>query len=111
MKNKLLPCPFCGSENIVMDCNSYGDVEDHFALCNNLDCIAEGPTRPTEEAAITAWNTRTDAKHLSQLMDLLAIIHRDGGHYVAEHGLEKAQQDAIKIIYELRETMYENNQD
>lgn len=33
-------------------------------------------------------------KHL--LCRLLAIIHGDGGHYAAEHGLEKATDDATK---------------
>ena len=32
------------------------------------------------------------------LNDLLAIIHRDGGHYQAEHGYEKAVRDAINVI-------------
>ena len=32
------------------------------------------------------------------LNELLAIIHRDGGHYVQEHGIEKAVEGAIKII-------------
>ena len=32
------------------------------------------------------------------LRNLLAIIHRDGGHYTSEHGLEKATEDAIIII-------------
>ena len=37
-----------------------------------------------------------DYEHL--LNELLAIIHRDGGHYVQEHGIEKAVEDAINII-------------
>ena len=32
------------------------------------------------------------------LLNLLAVIHRDGGHYVNDHGLKKAIEDAIKII-------------
>jgi hypothetical protein len=31
------------------------------------------------------------------LLNLLAVIHRDGGHYVAEHGLKKAVKDALKL--------------
>lgn len=30
----------------------------------------------------------------SQLRDVLAIIHRDGGHYTADHGLGKSIEDA-----------------
>ena len=31
---------------------------------------------------------------LSQLRDLLAIVHRDGGHYTEEHGLKKSVEEA-----------------
>lgn len=36
-----------------------------------------------------------------QLADLLARIHRDGGHYQDEHGTDKAVKDADKIVAEL----------
>ena len=32
------------------------------------------------------------------LLDLLAVIHRDGGHYTEKHGLEKSVEDAKKEI-------------
>lgn len=32
------------------------------------------------------------------LKELLATIHRDGGHYAQEHGLDKATKDAIDLI-------------
>ena len=41
-----------------------------------------------------------DFKH--ELLELLCVIHRDGGHYIAEHGLAKAIEDAHKVIYQLR---------
>ena len=31
------------------------------------------------------------------IRDLLAVIHRDGGQYVDEHGLEKACKDAHQV--------------
>ena len=34
--------------------------------------------------------------------NVLAIIHRDGGHYITKHGHEKASKDAIKIVLDLR---------
>ena len=40
-------------------------------------------------------------EHKRHLLNLLAIIHRDGGHYVAEHGLDKAVQDAMEIVAKL----------
>lgn len=38
---------------------------------------------------------------LSYCRDMLAIIHRDGGHYLAEHGWKKAVEDVIARYYAL----------
>jgi len=38
----------------------------------------------------------------NHLLNLLAIMHRDGGHYVGEHGVDKAVEDAAKVYYDLR---------
>ena len=39
------------------------------------------------------------------LLDLLAIIHRDGGQYVGEHGIKKAVEDAKqKIVNNRKDT-------
>ncbi len=35
------------------------------------------------------------------LLNLLAVIHRDGGHYTDDHGPEKSTKDAIKIVVKL----------
>jgi len=35
------------------------------------------------------------------LLNLLAVIHRDGGHYTAEHGVQKSAEDAEKIVFGL----------
>ena len=92
---ELKPCPFCGSHDVeYYETGDYG-FPFNYVCCR--DCPAS-VRESSEQDAITAWNTRTDDKHLGQLKNLLAIIHRDGGHYVAEHGLEKATEDAIKII-------------
>lgn len=39
---------------------------------------------------------------MSSIEDLLAIIHRDGGHYQSEHGKDKAIEDAIMVVCNLR---------
>ena len=36
------------------------------------------------------------------LKELLAVIHRDGGHYVSKHGFDKAVSDAIDLVIEER---------
>lgn len=37
--------------------------------------------------------------------DLLALIHRDGGHYIRQHGIDKAFADAEQRIYDERGAM------
>lgn len=44
---------------------------------------------------------------INPLSELLAIIHRDGGHYEAQHGTEKAVQDAMNKIHGMRAAMQE----
>ena len=39
---------------------------------------------------------------VNKLKDLLAVIHRDGGHYTDKHGLTKSVEDALLIHYRLR---------
>jgi len=95
---ELKPCPFCGSHDVeYYETGDYG-FPFNYVCCR--DCPAS-VRESSEQAAITAWNTRTDDKHLGQLGNLLAIIHRDGGHYVETYGLEKATEDAIKKVSEL----------
>jgi hypothetical protein len=59
------------------------------------------PVQPSSEAATArdAWygGSSMDA---SMLRNLLAVIHGDGGHYVAQHGIEKAAEDAEKLVAE-----------
>jgi hypothetical protein len=37
-----------------------------------------------------------------KLRDLLAIIHKDGGHYTEQHGIKKSFDDAKNEYYRLR---------
>ena len=41
------------------------------------------------------------------LMNLLAVIHRDGGQYAGEHGTHKASEDAEAIVVALRQRVEE----
>jgi len=49
---------------------------------------------------LTLRNRAMAYKHL--LQNILAIIHRDGGHYTQAHGIEKSIEDAINKIAEER---------
>jgi hypothetical protein len=42
-----------------------------------------------------------EENYKNQLLNLLAVIHRDGGHYVGEHGVEKSVKDAMEIVSNL----------
>jgi hypothetical protein len=43
-----------------------------------------------------SWEILMSNAERAAVLDLLAIIYRDGGQYVAEHGVEKAARDAIE---------------
>lgn len=45
-----LPCPFCGSTNT----RAVGSRQDRYIQCKQ--CEADGPLKPTNAEALTAWN-------------------------------------------------------
>lgn len=54
---KPAPCPFCGcAEAVCIEPEKHGA---YYVWCGNDKCLAEGPARETEEAAIEAWNVAT----------------------------------------------------
>lgn len=55
---KLKPCPFCGSDDVVLD-ETY---TSGYVRCRV--CGAEGGLRYSHDEAAAAWNSRTDAKVL-----------------------------------------------
>lgn len=49
-----------------------------------------------------------EAKEQNQsFANVLAVIHRDGGHYITKHGHKKASIDAIKILEDRRNGLAE----
>ena len=101
--SELLACPFCGDLNARTMVDTRSPIP-YLERCST--CGAQGPKAENGDEAIAAWNRRTQPDELRaerrMLLDLLAIIHRDGGQYVDTHGLEKAWQDAITLTAELR---------
>jgi helix-turn-helix protein len=67
--------------------------------CRELDELREMVTvfKAERDEAIHV----RDAVH-EQLMNLLAVVHRDGGKYAAEHGVAKAIVEAVMIVVALR---------
>lgn len=43
------------------------------------------------------------------LGELLAVIHRDGGHYAEQHGYHKATLDAMRIVHGMRQALLDEN--
>ena len=50
-----LPCPFCGSTEIIVFQNEK-DGAKHWACCT--DCLSFGPRGMSKYNALLAWNTR-----------------------------------------------------
>lgn len=52
------------------------------------------------------WDGHTESSHLKVyehwLRELLAVVHRDGGHHHAEHGVEASTKRAMEIVGYLR---------
>lgn len=67
---KLLPCPFCGSEEIVFS----GEFEGTLWILYCATCESEGSARDTRAEAIAAWNRRTPAVSREELDELLEDI-------------------------------------
>jgi hypothetical protein len=42
------------------------------------------------------------------LLDLLCVIHRDGGQYIDEHGVDKAVEDAMQLSSERIATQFDH---
>lgn len=75
----------------------YDDVADEV----DLGAFARGVVRQVE----LARPLLPEEARLRQLLgNLLAVIHGDGGHYVEEHGWEKACTEAERLVVERRAT-------
>lgn len=81
-----MSCQLCGTEYTNLDlCNT----------CKELTWLREQVTTLKAERD-EAVHTRDEVHH--ELAELLARIHRDGGHYVDQHGFAKAVEDAHELV-------------
>ena len=73
-------------------------------------CLHEFVTIDSAGQLACRWCAKLFNFRLAGLGDLLAVIHGDGGHYLAEHGPEKAVADAIdkynRLLVELDHMQY-----
>jgi hypothetical protein len=72
-------------------------IDDGGAISINKDELAE-----YQEKHNGIIFTRIEPDYEYFLGELLAFIHRDGGHYQGEYGTLKAVEDAITIICDMR---------
>lgn len=56
MSEKIMPCPFCGSENLGIRVNPVEKSWNAMSAVACKDCYAQGPTVPGDDAAIKSWN-------------------------------------------------------
>jgi hypothetical protein len=59
-KDTLINCPFCGTQDVEVAHPPLGlewQVE-----CHNHECTTVGPSKPTREAAVAAWNSAEDKR-------------------------------------------------
>lgn len=68
---KILPCPFCGSEATHETTEGVTDKIRHVVECSNEDCFLNirsvTNTQPTKNTAIDVWNNRYPADHQNAL--------------------------------------------
>ena len=81
IKEALLPCPFCGSEDIAVA----HDCLDWFAACHNDQCPCTLEGYRDEQSARNAWNTRASQ----------AATKPAGGEWLP---IESAPRDGSRIL-------------
>ena len=82
------------AERDIENLDTYSDHVFHMTsenLRSNSDIAAELAYRDQQIAELTKQRDELE----DSLLSLLAIVHRDGGHYVADHGIGRAVNDAI----------------
>jgi len=90
-------------QRLIRDALEIGDYDVMSAALRMLDVLRKYLEDFGEEEALeyrpVAVELISDTQHLG---NLLARIHRDGGHYQDKHGTAKAVADADAIICQLQ---------
>jgi len=81
-------CLGCEREENAKDGDWLQDVNGHYYRKNE---------HKPDPSIATTGESPEDYKNL--LLDLLADMHGDGGHYALKHGVKKAVKDALEDFY------------
>ena len=58
-----------------------------------------------KQETIYALKQSSNSDAIHYFNELMAVMHGDGGHYLAKHGAKKAYEDALKNYYQLLQTI------
>jgi hypothetical protein len=81
------------------------DIDKLWIRWSQFRACSLGEIRVAKDFARYVFGRSGAAQEVSPehiLRNLLAVIHRDGGHYAAKHGLEKAGEDAQALVLKER---------
>lgn len=70
-------------------------------MAEGLGVVSGAWLRDSIERLRAALTTQPQAEPQQALRNLLAVIHRDGGHYTEEHGLKESVAAAMRLVPEL----------
>lgn len=78
-------------------------AEWRIAVLNNEVRALRPPAMPGYYSALEMHKMKVRAESAEHcLRNLLAVVHRDGGHYVSKHGIARATDDAVRVVNDLR---------
>jgi len=95
-------CLGCEREENAKDGDWLQDVNGHYYRKNNTATI-----KTNKEIKMTTPKLHNDSPedYKNLLLDLLADMHGDGGHYALKHGVKKAVEDALEKFYNTKSTL------
>lgn len=67
LKEKLMPCPFCGSDRVTIEDNSSEIEEDYIIVCEDCGCavLASNDAMPVPKEELNKkWNMRSTTKDI-----------------------------------------------